>query len=190
MTELYLVRHGETEWSADGRHTSVTDLDLTDRGVEQATALRGHLDPAEFALVVSSPRLRARHTAEIAGFDPAVVQIDDDLAEWAYGDYEGRTGDDIRTERPGWTIWTGTPPGGETAEQVQTRLARVTERAMTSGYDRVIFFAHGHSLRALTLTWLGLDYALGDHFPLETGTVSVLGRYKDGPGLLRWNSRP
>ncbi len=190
MTELFLVRHGETEWSANGRHTSATDLDLTERGVQQATALRGHLDPGEFRLVLSSPRLRATRTAELAGLASDDVRIEPDLAEWSYGEYEGRTGADVREERPGWTIWTGDPPGGETAEQIRARVRRVTERAMSSGVDRVLCFAHGHILRALTLTWLGLDYAVGDQFPLETGTVSVLGPYKDGPALLRWNSRP
>lgn len=190
MTEIYLVRHGETEWSRNGRHTSVTDLDLTERGEQQARSLCGRLDPTSFGLVLASPRLRARRTAEIAGFPADRVQVTDDLAEWFYGDYEGRTGVDIRAEHPGWTIWTGETPGGETADQVRTRLTRVIDRAVGSGVDRVLCFGHGHALRAMTLCWLGLDVALGDSFPLETGTISVLAPYKGGRALSRWNAEP
>ena len=189
MTQLFLVRHGETEWSAVGRHTSVTDLDLTANGVAGAELLRGRLDPADFGLVLCSPRLRARRTAELAGFGDA-IEICDDLVEWNYGSYEGRTGVEIRAERPGWAIWTGNPPGGETAEQVTERLNRVIDRALASGVDRVLLFGHGHSLRALTLCWLGLPFSVGDQFPLETATVSVLGHYKDGRAMIRWNAEP
>ena len=123
MTRLFLVRHGETEWSRDGRHTSVTDLPLTDHGRAQALRLYGHLDPAAFGLVLSSPRHRAQITAELAGFvGPHAPEVDEDLVEWSYGDYEGLTSPQIHERDPGWTIFTRDPAGGETAEQVRTRL--------------------------------------------------------------------
>ena len=191
MTELYVVRHGETEWSANGRHTSVTDLPLTARGKQQATALVGHLDPTGFGLVLSSPRRRARDTAELAGFTGEhEPQVDEDLAEWAYGDYEGLTSPEIHEEVPGWTIWSHPVPGGESAEQVAARLDRVVQRVRDSDVERAICFAHGHSLRALAMRWLGFDLALGVHFPLDTSTVSVLGEEKGQPALERWNARP
>ncbi|HEY5820754.1 MAG TPA: histidine phosphatase family protein [Propionibacteriaceae bacterium] len=191
MTELFVVRHGETEWSRSGRHTSVTDLPLTAVGEEQARALRGHLDPAAFQLVLSSPRRRARHTAELAGFVGAhEPQIDEDLAEWAYGDYEGLTSAQIHETAPGWTIWAEPVPNGETVEQVTARLTRVVDRVRASGVDQALCFAHGHALRALTMCWLGFDLSLGVHFPLDTSTVSVLGEEKGEPALQRWNARP
>jgi len=191
MTELYLVRHGQTEWSANGRHTSVTDLPLTEHGEQQALALRGHLDPADFDLVLSSPRLRARHTAELAGFTGAhEPQLDEDLAEWSYGDYEGLTSPEIAEDVPGWTIWSHPVPGGESAEAVATRLDRVVARVRDSGVDRALCFGHGHALRALAMRWLRFDLTLGVHFPLDTSTVSVLGEEKGEPALERWNARP
>src|SRR4051812_38808600 len=172
MTELCLVRHGETEWSRDGRHTSITDLPLTERGEEQARRLYGHLDPASFGLILSSPRHRSRRTAELAGFTGRYEpEVDEDLAEWNYGDYEGITRAQIRQTDPGWTVWTRTPKNGETADQVRTRLQRVIDRVESAGAERAIVFSHGHALRALTLIWLGLDLTLGDQFPLDTGTV-------------------
>jgi probable phosphoglycerate mutase len=189
VTRLYIVRHGETEWSRSGQHTSVTDLPLTERGEEQARALLGNLDPADFQLVLSSPRRRALHTAELAGFvDEHEPQVDEDLVEWFYGEYEGRTSPDINETDPDWTIWTHPTPGGETAQQVRTRLDRVIERVRTSGAEQAICFAHGHSLRALTVRWLQLDITLGARFPLDTGTVSVLGEAKGIPALERWNA--
>lgn len=189
MTRLYIVRHGQTEWSKAGRHTSVTDLPLTADGEAEARKVATALDPAEFGLVLSSPRQRARHTAELAGFvgdhAPEVVE---DLAEWAYGDYEGRTSDEIQAEVPDWTIWTHPALGGETPEQVTARMTRVVGRVRESGVDQAICFAHGHILRALTMTWLSLDLGLGGHFPLDTGTVSILGEAKDIPALEQWNA--
>ena len=187
MTQLYLVRHGETAWSRERRHTSVTDLDLTETGVVQAQALRGRLHPEQFGRVLCSPRLRARRTAELAGFDPARLEITEDLAEWAYGSYEGMTSAEIRAQHPGWTIWTGHTPGGETPDQVQRRLNRLITAVLAGGGERVICFGHGHALRALALTWLGLDLAHGEAFPLETATVSVLGDYHGSRALLGWN---
>ena len=190
VTDLYIVRHGETEWSADGRHTSVTDLELTDNGVRQAESLRGHLDPASFGLILSSPRHRARRTAELAGFvgdhEPEVTE---DLVEWFYGDYEGSTSAQIHQTDPGWTIFTHPTPGGETHGQVTERMDRLIERIRSASVDRAICFGHGHALRALTVRWMGLDLMWGAHFPLDTATISVLGEEKGVPALERWNAR-
>lgn len=191
MTILFVVRHGETEWSRDGRHTSVTDLPLTEVGVQQAKALTGHLAPSNFQLVLSSPRQRARRTAELAGFvGAAEPQLDEDLVEWAYGDYEGLTSPEIHESVPDWTIWDHPVPGGESAAQVAERLNRVVDRVRGSGVEQALCFGHGHALRALAMCWLGFDLALGVHFPLETSTVSVLGEEKDQPAITRWNARP
>ncbi len=191
MTELYLVRHGETEWSRSGRHTSVTDLPLTALGEQRAQALNGHLVPADFGLVLSSPRQRARRTAELAGFVGAhQPTVDSDLVEWSYGEYEGRTSDEIHESDPGWTVWRGPVPGGESADQMATRLDRVVARVRESGVARAICFGHGHALRALAMRWLKFDLRLGVQFPLETSTVSILGWEKGEPALERWNARP
>ncbi len=191
MTEVYLVRHGETEWSKSGQHTSVTDLPLTDEGVRKAEMLRGHLDPAQFGLILASPRRRAIQTAELAGFTAAYEpETDEDLVEWCYGDYEGLTSAQIHETDPDWTIFTGATPGGETAEQISARLDRLITRLQDSGVERAICFGHGHCLRALTLRWLRFELAVGEQFPLGTGTVSVLGWAKQQPALERWNSRP
>ena len=189
MTRLYVIRHGETEWSRSGQHTSITDLPLTERGEQQARALHGHLNPADFQLILSSPRRRALHTAELAGFTGDYEpQIDEGLVEWFYGDYEGRTSPDINRDDPDWTIWTHPTPGGETAAEVRARLDGVVDRVRDSGAEQAIVFAHGHSLRALTVRWLELDLTLGARFPLDTGTVSVLGEAKGVPALERWNA--
>jgi broad specificity phosphatase PhoE len=184
-SQLWLVRHGETEWSRNGRHTSTTDLDLTDKGVDVARTLRERLAETPFDLVLSSPRRRAIHTAELAGFDEVVV--DEDLVEWDYGDYEGVTTPDIRKEVPGWTVWTHPTPGGETAEQVTERLDRVVARVRSAG-ERVLVFGHGHSLRALTARWIEQPVEEGRFFKLDTATVSTLGYERDFPVVLRWNS--
>jgi broad specificity phosphatase PhoE len=191
MSELYLVRHGETEWSRVGRHTSVTDLPLTEVGEQQARRLLGHLRPEDFQLILSSPRRRARETAELAGFGgPYEPQVTEDLVEWYYGDYEGKTSSEINESVPGWAIWTQPVPNGETAAQVADRMDRVVARVRESGVERAICFGHGHALRALTMRWLGFDLSLGGHFPLDTSTVSVLGEEKGLPSLERWNARP
>ena len=183
--ELWLVRHGETEWSRDGRHTSVTDLDLTEKGMKVARGLGGRLAGTHFDQVLTSPRKRARVTAELAGFGDAV--IDDDLAEWAYGDYEGVTTAEIRRTVPGWTIWSHPVPGGETAEQVGARLDRVVARA-GSITGRTLVFAHGHSLRVLAARWLDLPPNDGRLLSLDTSTVSVLGHERESPAVLKWNA--
>jgi broad specificity phosphatase PhoE len=183
--ELWLIRHGETEWSRDGRHTSTTDLPLTDEGRRVAESLHDRLDDDDFSLVLTSPRLRARDTAHLAGHPEAVV--DDDLAEWDYGDLEGETTPEIREAYPDWTIWSGPVPGGETAEQVSARLDRVVARCRAAD-GRVLVFGHGHSLRVLAARWLDLPAADGRHLRLDTATVSVLGYERDIPVVLRWNS--
>lgn len=186
MTLLYLVRHGETEWSRSGRHTSVTDLDLTDRGGDQARSLRSRLDPKDFGLVLVSPRLRARRTAALAGFDR--IETDDDLVEWDYGRFEGLTSIEIRQEYPGWRVWFNGCDGGESGEDVRARLTRVVARVRASGVDRAICFGHGHALRVLALAWLDFPVMFGQSFPLDVASVSVLGREKESPAVLRWNS--
>jgi len=183
--ELWLVRHGETEWSRDGRHTSVTDLDLTESGVEVARTLRDRLAGTTFDLVLTSPRRRARRTAELAGF--ADAHVEDDLVEWHYGEYEGVTTAQIREKVPGWTIWTHPTPGGETAEQVTKRLDRVVGKARAHG-GRVLVFGHGHALRALTARWIEQPVEEGRFFKLDTATVSSLGYERDFPVVLTWNS--
>ncbi|WP_435743073.1 histidine phosphatase family protein [Nocardioides sp. SYSU DS0663] len=185
MNELWLVRHGQTEWSRDHRHTSVTDLPLLPEGEEVARSLRGRLDPAQFQQVLTSPRLRARHTAELAGFPDA--EVDEDLVEWAYGDYEGITTAEIRETVPGWTVWTHETPGGESADQVAERLDRVVARARAVP-GRTLVFAHGHSLRALAARWLGLPAREGRLLRLGTATVSVLGWERETPVVERWNA--
>jgi broad specificity phosphatase PhoE len=178
---IVLVRHGETEWSASGKHTSTTDLPLTERGRAAATALRGRL--GEFALVLASPRERALHTARLAGLEP---EIEPDLAEIAYGDYEGRTTKQIRVERPGWTVWTDGSPGGETPAQAGARADRVIERALAADGD-VALFAHGHILRILGARWIGLPAERGASLKLDTATVSVLGFERETRVLQQWN---
>ena len=182
--EVWLVRHGETEWSRDHRHTSTTDLPLTERGEEVARSLGPGLE-RDFALVLTSPRRRARDTAELAGHGSA--EADTDLAEWAYGDYEGVTTDEIRETVPDWTVWTHPSPGGESATEVAERLDRVVARLQGVEGDALVF-GHGHALRALAARWLGLPVADGRLFRLDTATVSALGYERQTPVVLRWNT--
>jgi broad specificity phosphatase PhoE len=187
MTDLFLVRHGATEWSVSGRHTGTTDLPLLPEGEETARTLEPRLAGIDFGLVLTSPRQRARRTAELAGFPDAVV--DPDLAEWDYGDYEGLTTPQIREHDPTWTIWGGATPGGETPDEVCARLDRVIERVRaTPGSAHALVFAHGHSLRALTARWLGLSSSEGRLFKLDTATLSVLGFEREQPVVLSWNA--
>jgi probable phosphoglycerate mutase len=183
--EVWLVRHGETEWSRSGRHTSVTDLPLTEVGEDIARQVGKRLAGEDFTLVLTSPRLRARRTAELVGYADAVV--DDDIVEWAYGDYEGITSAEIREHDPGWTIWTHPTPGGETAEQVTERLDRAIERVRAVD-GRSLVVSHGHALRAFAARWLGLPVSEGRLFRLDTATVSVLAYERETPVVLHWNS--
>ena len=183
--EVWLIRHGETEWSKSGKHTSITDLPLTEHGVEVARELAPRLKGVAFDLVLSSPRQRARHTAELVGYpDP---EIDADLVEWHYGDYEGMTRHEIRERVPAWSVWTHPAPGGETAQHVADRLDRVVSRVVTTG-GRALVFGHGHALRALTARWILQPVSEGRFFKLDTSTLSVLGYDREVPVILRWNS--
>lgn len=183
-TTVWLVRHGETEWSAARRHTSVTDLPLTHAGEETARELAPALDRS-FSLALTSPRRRARTTARLAGYPDA--EVCDDLVEWGYGDYEGLTVEQIRETDPGWTVWTHSCPGGESPEQVTARLDRVVARAREVGGD-VLLFSHGHALRAFAARWLGLPVSEGRLLRLDTATLSVLGFERETPVVLRWNA--
>jgi probable phosphoglycerate mutase len=186
VREIVLVRHGQTEWSANGRHTSFTDLPLTPDGERQSARLAGLLAGRAFAAVLCSPLHRATRTAELAGLE--ITATDDDLLEWNYGAYEGRTTEEIRKERPDWTLWRDGCPGGETAAQVGQRADRVLERARTMlASGDVALVGHAHLLRVLTARWLGLGPECGALFRLETGTVSVLGFERETQVMLRWN---
>ncbi len=182
--EVWLVRHGETEWSRDHRHTSTTDLPLTPVGEEAARSLAPRLQGIGFDHVLTSPLQRARRTAELTGHPNA--EVVPDLVEWGYGDYEGITTPEIRETVPGWTVWTHPTPGGESAAGITLRLDRVLARLR--GSQRFLVFGHGHALRALTARWLGLPVAEGRGFRLDTATVSVLGYERDTPVMLRWNA--
>jgi probable phosphoglycerate mutase len=183
---IVLIRHGETEWSASGRHTSRTDVPLTDEGREAARRLGERLAGRRFALVLTSPRARARDTCAEAGFGD-VAQVTDDLAEWDYGGYEGLTTPEIRVDRPGWLLWDDGVPGGETAAQVTARADRVIERALAAGGD-VALFAHGHILRVVGARWLGLPAQRGGSLALDTATLSELGFEHENRVLRRWNT--
>lgn len=185
MNELWLVRHGKTEWSAAGRHTSTTDLPLLPEGEEVARQLAPRLADQSFAQVLTSPRERARRTAALAGF--ADAEVDEDLVEWDYGDYEGITTAEIREQVPGWSIWTSPVPGGEAADQVQVRLDRVLARVRAANGPTLVF-GHGHALRALAARWLGLPVDAGRYFRLDTATISRLGWEHGLPVLLSWNA--
>jgi broad specificity phosphatase PhoE len=187
MGEIWLIRHGETEWSLSGRHTGRTDVPLTPHGVRQAELLGRRIAGKRFALVLTSPLARARETCRLAGFAGG-AEVDADLAEWDYGDLEGRTGAEIRAEVPDWTIWTGAVPGGETAAQVGARADRAIDRARREDGD-VALFAHGHLLRVLAARWLGLAPAAGRYFALDTASVSVLAHEGEEPVIRSWNER-
>ena len=184
---VYLIRHAETEWSRSGRHTGTTDLPLTDTGRQRARELEPLLARANFALVLSSPLRRARQTAALAGFGERAV-IDDDLAEWNYGEYEGLTTEQIHQTAPGWMVFRDGGPGGETPAQVGARVDRIIARIRSADGD-VALFGHGHVLRALAARWLGLPVSAGSQFLLDTGTLSVLSHYRGAPALEQWNSR-
>jgi broad specificity phosphatase PhoE len=183
--EVWLLRHGATEWSEDGRHTGRTDIPLSPSGRAQARAVGHLLDGRLFSLVLVSPLGRARDTCRLAGYGDQ-AEVDEDLGEWDYGDHEGVTTATIRETDPGWTVWTGTCPGGESMAQVADRADRVIARAMAAPGD-VALFAHGHILRVLAARWCELDPIEGRRLPLDTGTVNVLGWEHEYPVIRRWN---
>jgi broad specificity phosphatase PhoE len=186
--EIWLIRHGETEWSLSGAHTGRTDIPLTAAGKRQAESLGRYLAGRPFALVLSSPLRRASETCRLAGYGDA-AQIEPDLREWDYGAYEGRTSAQIQKEVPDWTIWTSPVPQGETMQQVAARADRVIERATAAGGD-VALFAHGHLLRVLTACWLGLPPDAGKLFALGTASIGVLGYERGTRVIARWNVLP
>jgi broad specificity phosphatase PhoE len=182
---VFAIRHGETAWSLSGQHTGTTDIPLTDNGRHLAEQLRPGLARETFDLVLVSPLQRARETCALAGLGDAAV-IDRDLMEWNYGDYEGLTPKQIHDVQPGWLIFRDGCPGGEMPDQVGVRVDRVIARARAAAGD-VALFAHGHVLRVLAARWIGLPAGGGQHFLLDTGTLSVLGYYRDIPALKVWN---
>ncbi len=183
---VFAIRHGETEWSLNGRHTGTTDIPLTDNGRRLAKLLRQAVSRRTFALVLVSPLQRARETCELAGLG-ARAMVEPDLVEWNYGSYEGLTPTEIARQAPGWLVFRDGCPGGETPEQVGARADRVIARVRAVEGD-VALFAHGHVLRVLVARWLGLPPAAGQHFVLDTGTLSLLAHYHDIPALKTWNA--
>jgi broad specificity phosphatase PhoE len=183
---LTLVRHGATEWSVRGRHTGRTDVELTDEGRRQAARLEPLLGRVGFDLVLVSPLRRAVETAELAGVGR--FELDPDLQEWDYGDLEGLTTPQIRDRYPGWSIWRGPWPGGETPTEVAGRADRVIGRALAAGTGRVALVAHGHILRALAARWLAQPAEAGAWMALDTATVSELGWEHGNRVLRRWNA--
>lgn len=181
-----MIRHGETEWSLNGRHTGTTDIPLTDNGRRLARLLKPALGGRVFALVLVSPLRRARETCELSGLGSGAI-LEPDLIEWNYGTYEGLTTGQIRAQAPGWLLFRDGCPGGETPEQVGARVDRVIDRARGVQGD-VALFAHGHVLRVLAARWLGLPAGDGMHFLLDTATLSVLDAYQGIPALKIWNA--
>lgn len=185
MTQLWLIRHGQTEWSASGRHTSRTDVRLTEEGERDAESLRARLAERPFDMVLTSPLSRARETCRIVGYSECAI-LDERLAEWDYGAYEGRTTAEIRSERAAWNQWIDGVPGGETLAQVATRVGAVIERANAARGD-VALFGHAHSLQVLAACWLELPPAFGRLFPLATSSLSVLGYHREQRVIWHWN---
>jgi broad specificity phosphatase PhoE len=184
-TRLFLVRHGETGWSAKGRHTGWTDVPLNANGIQQAKRLAERLAGQAFAAVLASPLSRALETCRIAGYGD-VAEIDPDLREWDYGEFEGRTSDEIRAEIPGWTIWSARITRGESVADVRRRIDRVIAKALAADGD-VAIFGHGHGLRILAARWLGLEPGAGALFELSTATISRLGWERERRVIELWN---
>lgn len=183
--ELWLVRHGATGWSATRRHTGRTDVPLSPDGEAEARGLKAVLAGVGFDLVLASPLQRARRTAELAGLSPEVVP---DAVEWDYGDYEGLTTAQVREQVPGWSVWTGPVPGGESLAEVAARADRVIARVRASGAHRVVLVAHAHLLRILAARWLDRPPELAAHLMLRPAGVSVLGADRGIPVIQRWNA--
>ena len=184
--EIVLVRHGETEWSSSGKHTSYTDVALTDRGREEAAALTSRVRARDYALVLTSPRRRAMETCELAGLHDH-AEVTDDLAEWNYGEFEGLTSDEIRRRIPHWTIFNFGAPGGESALDVTRRADRLLARAEAAG-GHVALFSHGHFLRVLGARWIGWPAVDGRLLCLDVATLCVLGYEREERALRVWNA--
>jgi broad specificity phosphatase PhoE len=187
LPSVYLARHGETAWSLSGQHTGFTDLPLTDRGQRNARRLGERLKGSTFAKVFTSPLKRAACTCELAGFG-AVAQIDRDLMEWDYGQYEGQRTQEIRQERPDWHLFRDGCPGGESPDQVGARADRMIVRVRPVR-ENVLLFSSGHFLRVLAVRWLGLEVAAGQYFMLETASLSILGyeHNQSHPAIRLWD---
>ena len=185
IQQVYLIRHGETEWSLSGQHTGTTDIPLTDNGRRVARLLKPVLTKETFTHILTSPLQRAWETCELAGLG-ARAEIDHDLMEWHYGDYEGMTPQQIHAKRPGWMIFTDGCPGGESPEQVGARVDRVIAK-IRAVEGHVALFSHGHLLRVLTARWLGLDPAEGRLFALDPATLSILGYERETSVIRLWN---
>jgi broad specificity phosphatase PhoE len=183
--EVVLVRHGETEWSRDGKHTGRTDVPLTEHGRRQAQAVGAALRGRRFALVLTSPLIRALETCRLAGFGDAAV-LRDELREWDYGAYEGRKTIEIRKERPGWTLWRDGVPDGETTQEIAARVDRVLVELRSVQGDSLLF-AHGHVLRVLAARWLGLEPQAGALFALDPASISALGYERETSVIRLWN---
>ena len=184
--KVYLLRHGETEWSRGGRHTGVTDVPLTENGRMAALRLQPALAKEVFALVLTSPLQRARETCALAGLANQAV-IEPDLLEWRYGEYEGLTTKQIQLMRTGWSLFRDGCPGGETPAEVAARADGIIAKARKAE-GNVALFAHGHILRVLAARWIHLPANYGEHFLLDTATLNVLGYYYDSPALKIWNA--
>lgn len=184
--KIYLLRHGETEWSLNGRHTGVTDIPLTENGRKLARQLQPILAREKFVMVLTSPLQRARDTCELAGLG-TLASVDRDLMEWNYGEYEGLTTDQIRQTRPDWSVFSDGCPGGESPLQVSVRADRIVSRVRTVD-GNVALFSHGHILRVLAARWINLSASYGENFLLDTATLNVLGYYRESPAFKIWNA--
>jgi broad specificity phosphatase PhoE len=187
LPEVFLARHGETEWTITRRHTGRTDILLTERGERNARSLGERLAGLTFDGTLASPLRRARRTCELAGFGDHCA-VDPDLLEWDYGAYEGRTTADIRAERPGWNLFRDGCPGGETADDVGARADRLIARLRGRG-GRILLFGHAHAFRVLAARWIGLDPRVAEHLMLSTASLSILGyeHGPDDPAIRLWN---
>ena len=184
--QVYLIRHGETEWSLSGQHTGTTDIPLTENGRRLAKLLEPALAKETFALVLTSPLERARRTCELAGLGER-AEIDRDLMEWNYGEYEGLTPKEIHDRAAGWMLFRDGCPNGETPEQVSARIDRVIARTRAA-HGHVALFAHGHVFRVFAARWLRLPAAAGGQFLLDTATLNILSYYHGMPAVKRWNA--
>jgi probable phosphoglycerate mutase len=187
--EIWLIRHGETSWSLSGQHTGRTDVPLTDRGREEARALVPVLAKQRFDAVLSSPMTRALETCQLAGAG-GDAQREPALLEWDYGEYEGLTTPQIRTQAPGWTVWSGAIPNGESIGQIEARAMSLIDRLLGMMPARIALFSHAHFLRAFTGCWIGESAALGAHFTLDTASVSILGFEREQRVVRQWNFSP
>ena len=188
MTLLYLVRHGETEWSLSGQHTGRTDIPLTDNGREQARKLAPALEKIRFDQVFCSPLSRALETCKLAGLGDQAQTLQE-LREWDYGIYEGRTTHDIRATEPTWSVWDANIPDGEDAAQIERRAMGVVQR-LKDAPGRTAIFSHAYFLRVLARCWISGQARLGAHLVLDTASVSVLGYDRETPEIRQWNLRP